>query len=157
MGSSKKGSHVYFLLQVSNTIVMSNCTIVWYKCCPDVTIVESNITIVVPGLLSTGSKHDYLFCYCPLVGILFEILRIDNPTKDRNLLFIVSLLFSFKPTWLPPQEEFRRMDWPNSHMPFFAWQDWVLQYQTQDSSYLYFKMKNLQFINSTSVHLINVF
>ncbi len=24
----------------------------------------------------TGSKHDYLFCYCPLVGILFEVLRI---------------------------------------------------------------------------------
>ncbi len=24
----------------------------------------------------TGSKHDYLFCYCPPVDILFEVLRI---------------------------------------------------------------------------------
>ncbi len=27
---------------------MSNCTIVWYKCCSDVTIVQSDVTIVVP-------------------------------------------------------------------------------------------------------------
>ncbi len=44
---------------------------------PDVTIVQSDVTIVVPWQLSTGSKHDYLFCYCPLVAILFEVLRID--------------------------------------------------------------------------------
>ncbi len=33
-GSSKKGSHVYFLLQVFWVILLffSNCTIVWYKC-----------------------------------------------------------------------------------------------------------------------------
>ncbi len=43
---------------------------------PDVTIVQSDVTIVVPWQLSTGSKYDYLFCYCPLVGILFEVLRI---------------------------------------------------------------------------------
>ncbi len=30
-----------------------------------VTIVQSDITIVVPWQLSTGSIHDYLFCYCP--------------------------------------------------------------------------------------------
>ncbi len=41
---------------------------------PDVTIVQSDITIVVPWQLSTGRLHDYLFCYCPLVGILFEVL-----------------------------------------------------------------------------------
>ncbi len=45
---------------------------------PDVTIVQSDITIVVPCQLSTGSIHDYLFCYCPLVGILFEVLRIQH-------------------------------------------------------------------------------
>ncbi len=33
-------------------------------------------TIVLPKKLATGSIHDYLFCYCPLVGILFEVLRI---------------------------------------------------------------------------------
>ncbi len=42
------------------------------------TIVKFDITIVLPRKLATGSIHDYLFCYCPLVGILFEILRIDN-------------------------------------------------------------------------------
>ncbi len=46
---------------------------------PDVTIVQSDVTIVVPWQLSTGSKHDYLFCYCPLVGILFEVLRNVTP------------------------------------------------------------------------------
>ncbi len=43
----------------------------------DVTIVQSDITIIVPWQPSTGSKHDYLFCYCPLAGILFEVLRIE--------------------------------------------------------------------------------
>ncbi len=33
-------------------------------------------TIVLPRKLATGSIHDYPFCYCPLVGILFEVLRI---------------------------------------------------------------------------------
>ncbi len=42
----------------------------------DVTIVQSDVTIVVPWQLLTGSIHDYLFCYCPLGGILFELLRI---------------------------------------------------------------------------------
>ncbi len=34
-------------------------------------------TIVLPRKLTTGSIYDYLFWYCPLVGILFEVLRID--------------------------------------------------------------------------------
>ncbi len=33
-------------------------------------------TIVLPRKLATGGIHDYFFCYCPLVGILFEVLRI---------------------------------------------------------------------------------
>ncbi len=33
-------------------------------------------TIVLPRKLTTGGIHDYLVCYCPLVGILFEVLRI---------------------------------------------------------------------------------
>ncbi len=32
---------------------------------------------VLPRKLATGSIHDYLLCYCPLVGILFEVLRIS--------------------------------------------------------------------------------
>ncbi len=61
---------------LDHTIVSSNCTIVWYKCCSGVTIVQCDVTIVVRWQPSTGSIHDYLFCYCPLVGILFEVLRI---------------------------------------------------------------------------------
>ncbi len=42
------------------------------------TIVQFDKTIVLPRKRATGSIHDYLFCYCPLVGILFEVLRIAN-------------------------------------------------------------------------------
>ncbi len=68
-GSSKKGSHVYFLLHVFWVILLF-CQIVllfdinvvlmlsWWTY---VTIVQSGVTIVVPWQLSTGSKHDYLF------------------------------------------------------------------------------------------------
>ncbi len=63
VGSSKKGSHVYFLLQVLlfdiNVVPMEP----WW---PDVTIVQSDVTIVVPWQLSTGSKHGYLFSTAPL-------------------------------------------------------------------------------------------
>ncbi len=33
-------------------------------------------TIVLPRKLATGNIHDYRFCYCPLVSILFEVRRI---------------------------------------------------------------------------------
>ncbi len=39
-------------------------------------------TIVLPRKLATGSIHDYLFCYCLLVGILFEVLRIGLLPED---------------------------------------------------------------------------
>ncbi len=76
-GSSKKGRHVYFLLQVFWVILLF-CKIVLLFDINAIliTIVQSDVTIVVPWQLSTGSKHDYLFWYCPLVGILFEVLRI---------------------------------------------------------------------------------
>ncbi len=31
-------------------------------------------TILLPKLLATGSIHDYIFCYCPLVGSLLEVV-----------------------------------------------------------------------------------
>ncbi len=74
---------------LSNTIDLSNCTIVRDKRCSDVTIVQSDVTIVVPWQQSTGSKHYYIFCYCPLVGILFEVVRIGNlsdPTLEIKWL-----------------------------------------------------------------------
>ncbi len=85
-GSSKKCRHVYFRSPVFWVILLF-CWIVllfdinvvmillWW---PDVTIVQSHVTIVVPWQQSTGSIHDHLFCYCPLVGILFEVLRISS-------------------------------------------------------------------------------
>ncbi len=78
-GSTKKGCHVYFLLQLFWVILLFDINVVlmipWW---PDVTIVQSDITIVVPWQLSTGSIHDYLFWYCSLVIILFEVLRIKK-------------------------------------------------------------------------------
>ncbi len=44
-------------------------------------------SIVLPRKLATGSIHDYLFCYCPLVGILFELLTImDGLAKTRHFM-----------------------------------------------------------------------
>ncbi len=78
-GSSKKSSHVYFLLQVFWVILLYDINVVlispWW---PGVTIVQSDVTIVVPWQLSTGSIHDYPFYYCPLVGILFEVRRFQT-------------------------------------------------------------------------------
>ncbi len=89
-GTSKMGSHV--LLPVvschGTTIVTSYCTIVmsgqhFYQ-----TIVQFDKTIVFPRKLTTGSIHDYLFCYCPLVGILFEVLRIKGMEHAPNLFML---------------------------------------------------------------------
>ncbi len=74
--SSKKGSHVYFLLIVAIVLLLWQIVLLWHQ----VTIVTSEQhlyqTIVLPRKLATGSIHNYLFCYCPLVGILFEVLKI---------------------------------------------------------------------------------
>ncbi len=65
-GSCKKGSHVYFLFHVFWVILLFDINVVlmlpWW---PDVTIVQPDVTIVVPWQLSTGSKHDYLFATAP--------------------------------------------------------------------------------------------
>ncbi len=42
-------------------------------------------TIIFHRKLITGSIHDYLLCYCPLAGILFEVLRINVMTKVYNV------------------------------------------------------------------------
>ncbi len=43
-----------------------------------------DVTIAVPCQLSPGSIHDYLFCCCTLVGILFEVLRIVQCTLCQH-------------------------------------------------------------------------
>ncbi len=58
-------------------------TLPWW---PAVTIVQSDITIV-----ATCTWHDYLFCHCPLVSIMFEILRHFICTYYYTLLAVHSL------------------------------------------------------------------
>ncbi len=50
------------------------------------TVVQFDKTMVLPRKLATGNIHDYLFYYCPLVGILFEVLRIviTNTVKNQQ-------------------------------------------------------------------------
>ncbi len=68
----------------------------------DVTIVQSDVTI--SWQLSTGSNYDYHFCYCPLVGILFEVLRNVSKRKSNDCVMSQSILHQLsKPqlhTWL---------------------------------------------------------
>ncbi len=54
----------------------SDCTIVTSEQHLYQTIAQFDKTIVLPRKLATGNIHEYLFCYCPLVGILFEVLRV---------------------------------------------------------------------------------
>ncbi len=44
--------------------------------------------IVLPRKLATGSIHNYNFWYCPLVGILFEVprIQINSMTNCEDLL-----------------------------------------------------------------------
>ncbi len=81
-GSSKMGSHVYFLLIVVMVLLLwCQIVLLWHQ----VTMVESEQhlyqTVILPRKLITGSIHDYLLCYCLIAGILFEVLRIDYVAK----------------------------------------------------------------------------
>ncbi len=59
-------------------------------------------TYLKPAIIS--SLHIYQFC----VSRLVLVMKVsNNQIKDKNQLFTFSLLFSFMPTWLPLQEEFR--------------------------------------------------
>ncbi len=85
-GSSKKGSHVYFQLIVAVVLPLWRLIVLlWHQ----VTMLTSKQhlyqTIVLPRQLATGSIHDYLFCYCPLEGILLEVLRISLSLKEKKM------------------------------------------------------------------------
>ncbi len=86
--SSKKGSHVYFLLIVAMVLLLwRHIVLLWHQ----VTMVASephfwqnnNIT---QKTCNRKYIHDYLFCYCPLVAILFEVLRIT--ITDLSLTYL---------------------------------------------------------------------
>ncbi len=76
-GRSKKGIHVYFLLIVAMVLLLSRQIVLLRH---QVTMVASKQhlyqTIVLPRKLSTGSNNGQFFSCCPVVGILFEVLRI---------------------------------------------------------------------------------
>ncbi len=72
-GNIIKGSHVYFLLIVAVVLLLwHQVTMVASEQHVFQTIVQFDKTIVLPRQLATGSMHDYLFGYCPIVGILFR-------------------------------------------------------------------------------------
>ncbi len=58
-------------------------------------------TIVLPRKLTTGSIHDYLFCYCPLVGIIFEVLRIVSNSKYKSGWEILGIVALFLIKYVP--------------------------------------------------------
>ncbi len=72
-GSSKKGSHIYFLLIVAMVLLLwHQIVLLWHQ----VTMIDSIRTTyqtivqfdkikVLPRKHATGSMHDYLFFYCP--------------------------------------------------------------------------------------------
>ncbi len=82
--SSKKGSHIYFLLIVAMVLLLwCQIVLLWHQVTMVAseqhlyqTIVQFDKTIILPRKLATGSIHDYLFCCCPLVCILFKVLII---------------------------------------------------------------------------------
>ncbi len=77
-GSSKRGSHVNFLLIVAMVLLLwHQIVLLWHQVTMGASEQHLYQTIVLPRKLTTGSIHDYLFCYCPLVCILFEVLRIQ--------------------------------------------------------------------------------
>ncbi len=88
-GSSKRGSHVYFLLIVAMVLLLwCQIVLLWHQ----ITMVASEQhlyrTIVLPRKLPTWSIHDYRFCYCPLMGIQVEVLRIAV-----ILIFVIIIYF----------------------------------------------------------------
>ncbi len=89
--SGKKGNHVYFLLQVFwvillfiqivllfdiNVVLMLPCMVTWC------TIWCQNSCAMV----TINRKYTWLpFYYCPLVGILYEVLRILEVVSNMNI------------------------------------------------------------------------
>ncbi len=52
------------------------------------TTVQFDQIIVLSRKFAIGSIHDYLLCYCTLVGILFEILRIEKRFSITNIEYL---------------------------------------------------------------------
>ncbi len=71
--------YIYIYIYISCQYNKDICIVLyWYKCCANARVVQRQQL--------TGSKHHYMFCYCPLVGILFEVLRIIKCSWYRNTM-----------------------------------------------------------------------
>ncbi len=93
-GSSKRCIHVYVLLIVAMVLLLWCQNVpLWHQVTMVASeqylyqiIVQFDKTIILHRKLATGSIYDYIFCHCPLVGILLEVLRIkylDCPFYKR--------------------------------------------------------------------------
>ncbi len=79
-------------------VTSSDCAIVTSSDCTIVTSGHRGSTrttfsySITQKKLATGSIHDYRFCYCPLVCILFEVLRIvvTNIVTSQKKKYIVT-------------------------------------------------------------------
>ncbi len=137
---------------------------------PDVTKVQSDVTIVVSWQLSTGSMHDYLLCYCPLVGILFEVFRIvwilaSSSSLEADLCKMTSTLIISNDLdlisewhWWALRYIQKVYHWRYSqercHKMLYKFQKWYHWWHSQDSGHkilhIYLRGNTLETILSTS-------
>ncbi len=87
-GSSKKGSHIYFLLIVAMVLLFwYQIVLLWHQVTNGsirTTFISNNNTTQK----TCNRKYTWLsFCYCPLVGILFEELTILCCTKWLPIIY----------------------------------------------------------------------
>ncbi len=103
-GSSKKGSHIYSLLQ-GFLVILLCCQ----KCCFDATMVTwcHNSTIWhhnTSTMATINRKYTWLpYCFCTPVGIPFEVLRIDMAfryTTDQTINDVINIRLLISKSWL---------------------------------------------------------
>ncbi len=86
---------------------MSECTIVISDHCGSIRTTFMDKTIVLPRKLVTGSIYDFLFCYCPLVSILFELQTILRNFKTPICKYL--LIWLWHSHWVLPLISIYRM------------------------------------------------
>ncbi len=92
-------SHVYFLLIVAMLLLFWCQIVLWWH---QVTMVTSEQHLYQTKVLPKNLQQEvYLFCYCPLVGILFEVLRIDYAMC--SVILCKSYVFLLNMTIYPPK------------------------------------------------------
>ncbi len=89
-GSSKKNSHVYFLLIVTMVLLLwHHIILLWHQVTMVVSEQHLYQTIVLSRKLATGSIHDYLFATAPSG---FSICHTENWLHEQDGQCVKSLL-----------------------------------------------------------------